>query len=133
MVVDRGQGNGAEVPVPAHQDTGSRVTIATIAARAGVSVATVSKVLNGKDEVAPATRERVQRLLDAAAYERRRRTAPKRAGLVDVVIATLDTPWAIDVLRGAEQEANRLGVSLILTVTHDQHDRPREWIKTLAA
>jgi len=131
--VDRGQANGAEVPAPPRQGAGSRVTIATIAAQAGVSVATVSKVLNGKDEVASATRERVQQLLDDAAYERRRRTAPKRAGLVDVVIATLDTPWAIDVLRGAEKEANRLGVSLILTVTHDRHDQPREWIKTLAA
>ena len=50
-----------------------------------------------------------------------------------MVIATLDTPWAIDVLRGAEKEASRLGASLILTVTHDQHDQPREWIKTLAA
>jgi LacI family transcriptional regulator len=133
MVEDRGQSTGTEAPAPAYQDTGSRVTIATIAAQAGVSVATVSKVLNGKDEVAPATRERVQRLLDDTAYERRRRTAPKRAGLVDVVIATLDTPFAIEVLRGAEKEASRLGARLILTVTHDRHDQHGEWIKTLAS
>jgi LacI family transcriptional regulator len=109
------------------------VTIASIAAQAGVSVATVSKVLNGRDEVAPATRERVQTLLDETAYERRRSVAPKQAGLVDIVIATLSTPYATEVLRGAEKEAHRFGASLILTVTHDQHDRPREWIKTLAA
>jgi LacI family transcriptional regulator len=109
------------------------VTIASIAAQASVSIATVSKVLNGRDEVAPATRERVQRLLDEAAYERRRRVVAKQAGLLDLVIATLDTPWAFEVLRGAEKEAHRLGTSLILTVTHDQHDQPREWIKTLAA
>jgi LacI family transcriptional regulator len=109
------------------------VTIASIAAQAGVSVATVSKVLNGRDEVAPATRERVQSLLDETAYERRRRAAPKRVGLVDVVIATLDTPYSFEVLRGAEKEAHRFGTSLILTVTHDRHDQPREWIKTLAA
>jgi LacI family transcriptional regulator len=53
--------------------------------------------------------------------------------LVDIVIATLSTPYATEVLRGAEKEAHRFGASLILTVTHDQHDRPREWIKTLAA
>jgi LacI family transcriptional regulator len=123
----------AETPVQSRQDSKERVTIASIADQAGVSVATVSKVLNGRDEVAPATRERVQTLLDETAYERRRRAAPKQVGLVDVVIATLSTPYAYEVLRGAEKEAHRFGVSLILTVTHDQHDRPREWIKTLAA
>jgi LacI family transcriptional regulator len=132
MTADRGHpaGPGTAPPPGAGKE---RVTIAAIAAQAGVSVATVSKVLNGRDEVASATRERVQLLLDEAAYERRRRAAPKRAGLVDVVIATLDTPWAFEVLRGAEKEAHRLGASLILTVTHDRHDQPREWIKTLAA
>lgn len=133
MVVARGQTNGVETSASARPDPDSRVTIASIAAQAGVSVATVSKVLNGKEEVAPVTRERVQQVLDDASYERRRRTTPKRVGLVDVVIATLDTPWAIDVLRGAEKEASRLGASLILTVTHDRHDQPREWIKTLAS
>ena len=44
MVEDRGLPTRAESSAPAHQDTGSRVTIATIAAQAGVSVATVSKV-----------------------------------------------------------------------------------------
>jgi LacI family transcriptional regulator len=122
-----------ETPVRSRQDSKERVTIASIADQAGVSVATVSKVLNGRDEVAPATRERVQTLLDETSYERRRRAVPKQVGLVDVVIATLSTPYAYEVLRGAEKEAHRFGVSLILTVTHDQHDRPREWIKTLAA
>ena len=133
MAVDDVHPAGAGTAPPPRADGKERVTIAWVAAQAGVSVATVSKVLNGRDEVAPATRERVQLLLDEAAYERRRRAAPKRAGLVDVVIATLDTPWATEVLRGAEKEAHRLGASLILTVTHDQHDQPREWIKALAS
>ena len=38
---------------------GQRATLATVAASAGVSVATVSKVLNGRSDVAPATRARV--------------------------------------------------------------------------
>ena len=36
------------------------VTIAAIAAEAGVSLPTVSRVLNGRSDVAPATRERVE-------------------------------------------------------------------------
>lgn len=133
MAADRGFPAGGGAPARARSGAGSRVTIASIAAQAGVSVATVSKVLNGRDEIAPATRERVQRLLDETAYRRRGRAAAKRAGLVDVVIATLDTRWALELLRGAEKEAHRLGTSLILTVTHDRHDQPREWIKALAS
>ena len=43
-----------------------RVTIAAIAREAGVSVPTVSRVLNGRSDVAPQTRERVEELLQPA-------------------------------------------------------------------
>jgi LacI family transcriptional regulator len=46
----------------------SRATLATVAASAGVSVATVSKVLNGRSDVAPATRALVQDLLEVHDY-----------------------------------------------------------------
>ncbi|MFD0471115.1 LacI family DNA-binding transcriptional regulator [Nonomuraea thailandensis] len=48
-----------------------QVTLATIAAAAGVSVATVSKVLNGRSDVAPATRELVRELLVERGYVHR--------------------------------------------------------------
>jgi len=62
--------------------TGSgRVTVRAIAAETGLSIATVSRVLNGGDNVAPGTRERVrqvvERLGDRAPVPRRR--APARA------------------------------------------------------
>ena len=133
MAVDQGRPALSGTSAGAGPGDSPRVTIASIAAQAAVSVATVSKVLNGRDEVAPATRERVQQLLDDAGYQRRGRTRAKRVGLVDLVIATLDTPWASELLRGAESEAHQLRTSLILTVTHDRHDQPREWIKTLAS
>jgi LacI family transcriptional regulator len=44
-------------------DDGRRVTITAIAREAGVSVPTVSRVLNGRSDVAPDTRERVEELL----------------------------------------------------------------------
>ena len=49
-----------------------RATLATVAASAGVSVATVSKVLNGRSDVAPATRALVQDLLEEHDYVGRR-------------------------------------------------------------
>jgi LacI family transcriptional regulator len=112
---------------------GDRVTIAMVARAAGVSVPTVSKVLNGRDEVNPATRRRVQDALAASGYRRRGQPENGRVGLVDFVITELDTAWACELLRGAEYEAYRLGVSLVLTVTHDRPDRPRDWVRTITA
>ena len=112
---------------------GKRVTIAMIARDAGVSAPTVSKVLNGRGEVAAETRRRVQDVLAAAGYRRRGRPSASRVGLVDFVITSLDTPWACELLRGAEQEAHRLGCGLVVTVTHNRRSDPREWLKTLAS
>ena len=47
------------------------VTIAMIARLAGVSVPTVSRVINGRSDVAPQTRERVEELLTRHGYRRR--------------------------------------------------------------
>ena len=54
-----------------------RVTLAQLAAEAGVSVPTVSKVLNGRDDVAEATRARVERVVSEHGYRHRRRSAPR--------------------------------------------------------
>jgi LacI family transcriptional regulator len=110
-----------------------RVTIAMVAREAGVSVPTVSKVLNGRDQVNADTRDRVQNALLSTGYRRRGRSEASKVGLVDFVITELDTAWACELLRGAEQEAYRLGASLVLTVTHDRRSHPREWLKTLAS
>ena len=110
-----------------------RVTIALVADRAGVSVPTVSKVLNGRDEVSASTRRRVQDALTSTGYQRRNSAARTKVGLIDFVIPAIDTAWGIELLRGAEQEAHRHGVRLVLNVTHDHHARPRDWRASLAA
>ena len=110
-----------------------RVTILMVAQAAGVSAPTVSKVLNGRETVGSETRRRVQDALISTGYQRGRRSEAARSGVVDFVITELDTAWACELLRGAEQEAYRLGTSLILTVTHDRQAQPREWLKTLAS
>ncbi|GII57655.1 LacI family transcriptional regulator [Planotetraspora thailandica] len=120
----------AETP---RRTDGDRVTIAMVARAAGVSAPTVSKVLNGREAVGQETRRRVQDALISTGYQRRTRAETAKVGLVDFVITELDTAWASELLRGAEQEAYRLGASLVLTVTHDREAQPREWLKTLAS
>jgi DNA-binding LacI/PurR family transcriptional regulator len=66
--------------------------LADIAVRAGVSEATVSRVLNGKPGVAPATRRAVIDALEAFGYERPARLRQPRAGLIGLIIADLSNP-----------------------------------------
>ena len=59
-----GDGHGRAVPSRSRGIAGARVTIAMVAEEAGVSVPTVSKVLNGRHHVGADTRRRVQQVLD---------------------------------------------------------------------
>ena len=81
---------------------GKGVTIAEIAAAAGVSVPTISRVLNGRAGVSVEKRELVERLLAEQGYQRRNR---QDRGLIYFVITDLETQWATTLLRGAEAEA----------------------------
>lgn len=109
-----------------------RVTIADIAESAGVSPGTVSKVLNDRDDVAPETRAVVRRLLDEAGYARRGRAPKAPPRLLELVIADLSTPWAGEVLRGAEEVAQERGVGLVVTATRRRLVGSRRWLDGLA-
>ncbi|WP_329131090.1 LacI family transcriptional regulator [Streptomyces sp. NBC_01476] len=66
--------------------------LADIAAQAGVSEATVSRVLNGKPGVSAATRESVLAALDLLGYERPVRLRQRSAGLVGLITPELENP-----------------------------------------
>ncbi|SFP82530.1 DNA-binding transcriptional regulator, LacI/PurR family [Amycolatopsis arida] len=68
------------------------VRLADIAERAGVSEATVSRVLNGKAGVAAATRQAVLTAMDLLGYERPARARQRSAGLIGLIIPELDNP-----------------------------------------
>ena len=76
------------------KDGVDRVTLAQVAAEAGVSLSTVSKVLNGRTDVSLATRQRVEGLLDSHGYRRRPFTPPE-APLIELVFHEL-IPWQPD-------------------------------------
>jgi DNA-binding LacI/PurR family transcriptional regulator len=104
--------------------------MAEIAAAAGVSVPTVSKVLNGRKGVSERTRSAVERVLSEQGYERRPRTS-QGSGLLDFVIRSLDTQWATALLRGAQGEAARLGLDMVVTTTHGSPVGTPDWIDHL--
>ncbi len=101
-----------------------RVTIAQIAQESGLSTATVSKVLNGKPDVSPRTRMLVQELLMTSGY--RKRGSNDTPPLIDVVFNDFDSPWAIEIVRGAAAAAQAEGLTVAFTALSEGDER-RIW------
>ncbi|GAB2453444.1 LacI family DNA-binding transcriptional regulator [Conyzicola lurida] len=104
-----------------------RVKLNELADEAGVSLSTVSKVLNGRSDVAAATRSRVESILDRHGYQRR--TGPVgRSTLVELVFPDLDTVWAMEIIRGVENVARENGLSVVVTESGTRHSPAPDWI-----
>lgn len=106
--------------------TAPRVTLAEIAAEAGVSLATVSKVLNGRADVAPGTRARLEDHLARHGYTRR--STAQRSELIELVFHELEPSWSMEVIEGVEEVAHDAGLSVVLTVSGDRHEPAAGWI-----
>ena len=109
------------------------ITIAEIAAEAGVSVPTVSKVLNGRPDVSAATRARVEAVIDRHQYRRRRTRTATAARLIDLVIHELDFAWAVELIKGVEQVAGPARAGVVLSELGGAHRPPQEWLDDLLA
>jgi LacI family transcriptional regulator len=107
----------------------SAPTIAQIAREVGVSAPTVSKVLNGRADVAETTRTKVEDALERAGY-RRRRAAPPAAGtgLIDLVFHSFGSVWSLGIIRGVEQAAAAARTSVILSELGGLHRPPQTWL-----
>ncbi|MER7930781.1 MULTISPECIES: LacI family DNA-binding transcriptional regulator [unclassified Streptomyces] len=105
------------------------VTARMVAEEAGVSPATVSKVMNGRPGVAPATREWVEHVLRR--HHERRRPRPRTALVVDLALNVLDSLWSLEVVRGAEEVLSPTGASMAVTALHADTDRTAAWLDRL--
>ncbi len=88
-------------------------TLAAIASVAGVSIATVSKVVNGRPDVAPATRALVQDLLDEHAYVSRR-VEPAGSPSIELLFHGPLTGYSLEILAGVVDEAAEVGVHVVV-------------------
>lgn len=105
-----------------------RVTLQRVADLAEVSVPTVSKVLNGHDDIGSETRRRVEAALLESGYERRASTR-RSGGLIDLVFGDL-SPWSVDIIRGAEEEALRSGLRVAVSVARSTGDIG-QWVSSV--
>ncbi|MCG5216372.1 LacI family DNA-binding transcriptional regulator [Streptosporangium sp. KLBMP 9127] len=99
--------------------------LAVIARAAGVSVATVSKTLNGRSDVSAHTRRLITEVLERHGYPRHR-PKPVKGSMVDVMLQGLGSAYALAILEGVEDAAWRLGVDVVVSavVNRTRHGQP---------
>lgn len=112
-----------------------RTTIADIASEVGVSIPTVSKVLNGRTDVAEATRARVEAALERHEYRKpvATRTGGSGVRLLDLVFHEADNLWAQEIIKGVEQVCGPERVGVVLSELGGSHRPPQEWIDDVMA
>jgi LacI family transcriptional regulator len=109
-------------------------SVKDVARRAGVSVATVSRVLNDSASVTPATRERV---LEAVAELGYRRNAVARSlrtdatATIGLVIGDILNPFFTELARAVEDEARARGYSVVIGNADERPDRQDHYVRTL--
>jgi LacI family transcriptional regulator, galactose operon repressor len=109
-------------------------SIRDVAARAGVSVGTVSNVLNRPEQVAPATRARVEQAIAALGFVRNESARQLRAGrsrTLGLVVLDVSNPFFTDVARGVEDAATAAGLAVILCNSDEKADRERRYLDLL--
>ncbi|GAC1470605.1 MAG: LacI family DNA-binding transcriptional regulator [Chloroflexota bacterium] len=102
------------------------MTIRDIAAGAGVSVATVSRVLNGRPDVATKTRERVLRCIRKNGYATNRTArglAAGRTGLIGLTVPSVQPEYFSQIVGGAADALYDRDARFVLCPTKNEHDR----------
>lgn len=121
-------------PVTGSALRGRGVTMRDVARLAGVSVGTVSNVLNEPTRVVDETRARVEQAIEALGYVRNFSARQLRSGssrVVGLVVFSLDT-FLADLARGVEDVANENGCVVILCNSGGRLDRQDEYLQVLA-
>jgi LacI family transcriptional regulator len=103
------------IPGPMHT---RRITITDVAEEAGVSIATVSKVINDRYGVAPATSSRVREVIDRMGYTSSLGAASLRNRTTNVlaVLVTEIEPFSAELLKGVSRELHDTDYELLIYV-----------------
>lgn len=110
------------------------VSVVDVAARAGVSLGTVSNVLNRPDRVSPKTRERVLQAIEELGFVRNEAARQLRAGrsrTIGLVVLDVGNPFFTDLAAGAEAVAATANLSLVLCNSNDDTAREQHYLSML--
>ncbi|MEW6637580.1 MAG: LacI family DNA-binding transcriptional regulator, partial [Actinomycetota bacterium] len=106
-----------------------------VADRAGVSPATVSRVLNGAATVRPEYRERVLAAIEELGYRPNRLASNlrrRKAETIGVVVSDIENPHFTQMVRAVEDAAYRRGYRVLLCNTDEEPEKQRSYLEVLA-
>ncbi len=117
------------VQEPSIMRSGSRVTMQQVAAEAGVSVSTVSKVMNGRYGVSTETSDHVSRVIEELGYETSlvaRSLRNTRTNVIGLLVADFE-PFSTEVLKGAADAIRDSGYELVAYSAGGRTDEHVGW------
>ena len=135
---DRAQLVGFNAAVRASEPGGARqekVTIRQVAQAAGVSIATVSRVVNGHADVSAVTRQAVERVVREHGYQ----AAARRPGLAPATgLVGVTTPWVLpgyfaEIVSGVSEALYEHGLRTMLCPTRQSHERETSLLERLVS
>jgi LacI family transcriptional regulator len=98
------------------------VTITDVAKAAGVSVTTVSRVLNDKDDVSPDTYRHVRTVIDELGYSSSlaaRSMRSRKTNVIGVIMPDVSDPFSVEVIRGVNKGIVELNYDLLIYTSGD--------------
>ena len=110
-------------------------TIRDVAARAAVSIATVSKYINSTQRFTPAVERRIRAAIDELSYQSNplaRSMITGKTGSVGVVILDIGNPHFTNLVKGANRVAIEHGYNLLFVDTEESQAREDELIEALS-
>lgn len=112
------------------------VTLRDVALKAGVSIKTVSRVINNQGEISEATRQHVQAAVDELGYRPNALARGLISGKtlsVGLIIPQISDPFFPEVVQGVESVARRQGYSVFLCNTDEDPQQELEYVDVLAS
>ncbi|MFF7188662.1 LacI family DNA-binding transcriptional regulator [Streptomyces sp. NPDC008222] len=109
-------------------------TMADVARSAGVSVATVSHVLNDTRPVLPHTRQAVLDAIDELGYTPNtlaRSLVTSRTRSIGLAVSAISNPYFTEILQGVEARAREHGYGLLIADPHDDPEHERDVVRLL--
>lgn len=114
----------------------NQAKIYDIAGAAGVSLATVSRVLNHPEKVKKSTREKVLRIIKEKGYKpnaNARGLASRKSTTVAIVVPTVLRASIAEMIQGIVDSAKKYGYSIRLFINSDEKNASDEWAEVIAS
>ena len=104
----------------------STITIRDVAKKAGVSLGTASRVINGTANVAPEFKKKVDQAIRSLGYEPNRMAQglrSKQSHAIGVIVRDITIPALANFVRAVQDQLERAGYTLLITCSDDRKDR----------